>query len=156
MTDPCGVCVAEIPVEPYTSYGNKTICDNESGLLWQQTDQASYQIYIFAESFCEDLNLGDYDDWRVPSLDELVNLVVCTNGLDQYDRCNDGSLLPTLDVVFDCKPMGYWASDMFIGDTGVEYRKYVNFGKGSASHTLAAAEYPNGKYVRCVRGESIP
>ena len=49
------------------------IMDNEQHLMWQQCGLEDSRAYIFksAESYCENLYLLGYDDWRLPTAKEL-------------------------------------------------------------------------------------
>ena len=53
--------------------------DVGNSLQWQDPP-ASEMNFDAAESYCEDLEQGGHDDWRLPSIDELRTLV---------DGCSD-------------------------------------------------------------------
>lgn len=56
--------------------GDGTITDNLTGLMWQQNGDASGTLtWEQALSYCNDLNLADYDDWRLPNRKELISLI---------------------------------------------------------------------------------
>lgn len=48
--------------------------DSLSGLIWQHDADCCYD-WQDAKTYCENLDLGGYSDWRLPSLDELRTLV---------------------------------------------------------------------------------
>ncbi len=48
--------------------------DNDSGLMWQLERSKIFNTYKEAQAFVEQLNLGGYDDWRLPTIYELYDL----------------------------------------------------------------------------------
>ncbi len=56
-------------------------CDNNTGLCWQtpQKDAYDYEdigvVSQDAVRYCQELELGGYDDWRLPDIDELRTLI---------------------------------------------------------------------------------
>ena len=56
-----------------TNNGNGTITDNLTGLTWEQKTAANEQyVYTYSDAvnYCENLNLGGHDDWRMPTRKE--------------------------------------------------------------------------------------
>ena len=72
------------------------VIDKAQHLMWQQCSASDsyYRAYIFksAESYCENLYLLNYDDWRLPTAKELQT--VFRN-----------------KTLKDLIPDGYWSSD---------------------------------------------
>ena len=58
----------------FTDNGNGTVTDNNTGLEWQQVPLSETMSWADAEAYCESLELGGYDDWRMPTAKELFNL----------------------------------------------------------------------------------
>ncbi len=58
----------------YTDNGDGTVTDNNTGLMWQQIPYEGKVSFSGAAEYCEDLELGGYTDWRVPSAKELFSL----------------------------------------------------------------------------------
>jgi hypothetical protein len=61
--------------ESYTDNGDGTVTDDLTGLMWQQQVPATAYAWTPALAYCPSLTLGDHDDWRLPSLIELVSIV---------------------------------------------------------------------------------
>ncbi len=60
--------------------GDGTVTDAATGLMWQQANgeenPGDYQFdWRNALSYCEDLSLAGYDDWRLPDVKELQSIV---------------------------------------------------------------------------------
>ena len=94
---------------------------NWQGRDWQRCDDEDYYNWNEAIAYCENLTLNGYDDWRLPTKDELKDLVVCSNGtltpLQDYDSCQDGNNLPydtpTIDGSFECSSDCFWSSSAY-------------------------------------------
>jgi len=71
------------------------VIDNKTGLMWQRKRANNGMKHTDAISYCEDLTLGGYSDWRLPSISELKTLIVgCQSGADDCmvkNSCSSGS-----------------------------------------------------------------
>ncbi len=63
-----------INVPSYTNNSNGTITDNVTGLMWQQVDGGE-MIIENATTYCDNLALGGYSDWRLPSPIESFSIL---------------------------------------------------------------------------------
>jgi len=77
----------------YTDNGNGTITDNITSLIWEQ-DMGSKITFDEAFIKAENSTLGDYTDWRVPTIKELYSLILFTgkvqgeNALEMFINTN--------------------------------------------------------------------
>ena len=111
----------------------KIVGDNETGLQWQDNETVS-KGWQNAINYCEDLTLGNYDDWRLPNINELSSIV------------DDTKLNPSLSSVFKSfASSSYWSSTTYAGTS--HYAWYVHFSHGSQD----GSDKSNSFYVRCVR-----
>jgi hypothetical protein len=53
---------------------NGTITDTKTGLMWVSKDNGVPINWPDAKKYCENLNVGGYSDWRMPTLTELATL----------------------------------------------------------------------------------
>ncbi len=61
----------------YTDNGDGTVTDNITGLMWQK-DMGDKISFDEAKTKAENLTIGGYDDWRVPTIKELYSLILFT------------------------------------------------------------------------------
>ena len=121
----------------YTDNGDGTVRDDVTGLIWQQDVGGSY-VWSDAISYCEDLSLAAYDDWRLPTRIELLSIVDHTRTSPAVDT----SMLPT--------PSGFfWTATPWAVSADPPRSWIVNFYEGLTSNN----GYTTGEYnARCVRG----
>ena len=60
--------------ERFVNHHNGTVTDNQTGLMWAATDNGRPINWMDAQSYCSAYRGGGYDDWRMPTLDELAGL----------------------------------------------------------------------------------
>jgi len=137
----------------YTRDATKEIVtDNVTGLMWQDNAEAAsvtkpwvtqenYDAGNYSDTsgdtattYCNDLTLGGYSDWRLPSYDELESIV-------DYGRYS-----PAIDPVFvNTTSDGYWSATTFANYTSNAW--LVHFYDGNDGWD----DKSNSLYVRCVR-----
>lgn len=71
--------------QSFTDNGDGTITDNNTGLMWQQTSEFDRLSFDEAKEYVENLELGGYDDWRLPTIDELYSIANFDGELDMDD-----------------------------------------------------------------------
>ena len=121
----------------YTDNGNGTVTDNVTGLMWQQEDDNTTPIWDDAESYCNNLTLAGYTDWRLPSKMGLMSIV---------DYEDDD---PTIDLTYfpGTDSSGYWSCYTSASNSSNAWA--VDFRLGSVYY-IDKSDVTN--YVRCVRG----
>lgn len=72
MAEPSGT--EDISVtERFSDNGDGTVTDNVTGLQWERSEGGD-RDYRDAEEYVRKLNLGGHLDWRLPDLEELIDL----------------------------------------------------------------------------------
>jgi hypothetical protein len=119
-----------------TDGGNGTVTDLNTGLLWQRDEVTPAVTWEAALSYCEDLSLGNRDDWRLPNVKELRSIV------------DDTRFRPSVDTTYlpGVRTGPYWSSTTLFGHPGSAW--YVDFSSGLASYNDKAGQL----FVRCVCG----
>ncbi len=111
----------------------KIVNDTKSGLMWQDDLAGSEMNWDKAKKTCKNLTLGNYHDWRLPTINKL-------RGIVDKNRTN-----PTLSTVFTSFVSDYyWSSSMIhIKD----FYWGLDFANGNELNYYKLDE----SYVRCVR-----
>lgn len=135
----------------YTDNGDGTVTDNITGLVWQQSPDTNSDGNITAadkmshtnsSSYCENLLLGGYDDWQLPTIKQLFSLIDFT-GVDPsgYEGTDTSGLIPFIntdyfDFAYGDTDSGeriidsqYASSTYYVGN-GEQYLFGVNFADG--------------------------
>lgn len=117
----------------FTKNDNGAVID-ATGLMWGPTFPKQMG-WAEAEKACKELKLGDHQDWRLPTVNELFSLV---------DRKKHN---PAIDTSFfpDTKSSWYWTSETYADSSGFAW--FVSFYDGYVTSDGKSSEY----YVRPVR-----
>ncbi len=122
----------------YTDHSNGTVTDNNSGLMWQTAEsipQTWQQAIIYAQS----LELGGFNDWRLPAIQELATLI---------DTSRSSPAINT-DFFPGCRPGAYWSATEHSQNQGFAW--YVDFNNGLEQN----GGFKRRRYfIKVVRGES--
>lgn len=105
-------------------------------LEWQDNSEAKTTKLNWsdAKAHCQNLSLGGYEDWRLPTIQELQSIV------------DIGKKEPTIKRRFNnVTSSSYWSSSEYVSDA--KYAWVVYFGLGV---TYSDAKANEGS-VRCVR-----
>ena len=124
----------------YVDNSDGTVTDTSTGLMWQKNTPDS-MTWEQALSYCENLSLAGYTDWRLPTKNELGSIV-------DYSR-NE----PAINTIYfpDTVSTFYWSSTTCASYTPSAWGIAFNFGNGNDP---VKYEY---YYVRAVRkGQTIP
>jgi hypothetical protein len=127
-----------IKLQRFTRTKSMTVKDTKLGLLWQDDEYQSRKERDFndATAYCQSLEFAMFDDWRVPTYEELLTLV-------DYDRF-DPAIVPLFKKTF---PHRYWSSSS--DASSPDYIWSIDFLHGRTSTSKKSKKY----YVRCVRSE---
>lgn len=117
----------------YQDNGNATVTDLNTGLMWQKSDDGTTRGWQDASDYCIDIDLGGYDDWRLPEQFELQSIV-------DYGRVD-----PAINPVFSCQSSYYWSATIYARHTTNAWVVYFYDGNDTAYFKIP------GNYVRCVR-----
>ena len=68
------VMSGEAQAQRFVNNGNGTVTDTQTGLMWADKDNGSNINWSNAKSYCEGYSGGGKSGWRVPTIDELMQL----------------------------------------------------------------------------------
>jgi len=120
----------------YSDNGDGTVTDNCTALMWQQLCDDIPRNWDAALSYCEDLDLAENTNWRLPSISELQSLV-------DYGRSE-----PAIDTsIFEGNYSANYSSSTTRDSNQTEHWS-IEFGQGYMYFYNKAG---HSSYVRCVR-----
>ena len=126
-----------------TDNGNSTVTDNLTGLMWEQkTEENETYTYTYsgAITYCDDLILGTYSDWRVPTRKEISTIF------------NFGRVSPALDTYYfpfyTANEISYWTISEYHDDSNQVWKIIMSFGL-----IYEGPKTPDLHKVQCVRGD---
>jgi len=125
----------------FTDNGDGTITDNITGLMWQKTDGGE-MTFENATTYCNNLVLGSYSDWRLPT------------GIELYSINNLSHLNPALNTAYFTLTQAeyWWSSDVGADDPTKVW--VTNAGGGIGAHPKSETLSAGGSkqfHVRAVR-----
>jgi polar amino acid transport system substrate-binding protein len=124
------------PQERFVADG-LVVSDRTTCLMWQQSGSDDEIDWEKAKDYVNDLNqskFADYSDWRLPTVDELANLL-------KPDIQKENRMY--ISPIFDASQMALWSAD--IQEDDVEYVDFYDHGTASKSKG-------DTNFVRAVRG----
>jgi len=116
----------------FTKNEDGTVVDNNTGLIWQEipsSDEYSWQESI---DYVNDLELGGYDDWRVPTVKELYSIADFSKGWPYLDT--NYFSLASGEITKDEQ---FWSSNYYVGIT-VEGQDDAAFGVNAVTGHIKA------------------
>ncbi|KHO55573.1 MAG: FimH-like protein [archaeon GW2011_AR19] len=122
--------------------GQGTIFYGEENLCWQKSAKPEpAKNWQDANDYCNNLELGKKDDWRLPKVNELKSLVI-TVPPEQV----------TIDTAFftDTQTDYYWTATEYPKTKGTHWFVYFKTGYEGISQ-----DFKKDYEVRCVRDDSL-
>jgi hypothetical protein len=126
---------SEIWTQNFSIIGDGTVVHLETDLAWQQQNDSIARNWEEAIDYCENLSLGNKDDWRLPNARELITIVDYTTYSPSIN----------VDVFTNTYSSYYWSST-----THSEYTNSAWYVRFDAGYSLSS-EKSEKHYVRCVR-----
>lgn len=121
----------------YSNHNDGTVTDNNTSLMWQQVNDNIDRNWDTAMTYCENLSLAEYNDWRLPNVKELESIV----DESRYNPSVDTTVFPNTFIDYF-----YWSSTTYVYNSGMAW--YVAFYYGE----VGSAQKSYNVHVRCVRG----
>ena len=118
--------------------GDGTVTDNKSKLMWQQSDAGNSFNWSSAKQYCDSVMIGDYADWRLPTVAELDSI---------FDYNSTGTTLFASPFTNNAASTRYWTGRPLASNTS----NYWYMMSNDAS-TATSGGTGNFGHVRCVRG----
>ena len=130
----------------FTNNNNGTITDNVTGLMWQQVDGGEKTIEN-AITYCDNLVLGGFSDWRLPTPIESFSII------------NHQNSNPAINTnYFTLTAAEYWWTSVFENNSTTKVW-CTNAGGGIGNHPKAETISAGGSkkfHARAVRNVTTP
>jgi hypothetical protein len=112
---------------------NGTIMDSATGLMWQQSDSGRGVTWEEALKYAESLELGGYNDWRLPNSKELQSIVDYSRSVQ---TTGSGAINSVFRITEIQDPVGskqypyFWTSTTHLdGRNPYDSAVYITFGE---------------------------
>ncbi len=128
------------PPVRFVDNGDGTVSDRKTGLMFQQHQAEERLAWEDALSYCENLILAGFEDWRLPTIEELRAVV-------DYGRPSPPPV--DADIFPDICGSYYWTSTTTLTDTGSAMAIYMHDGQD-----VSAADKNEAYYVLSVRSDT--
>jgi len=140
----------------FTDNGNGTVTDNITGLVWQQSpdtdgdgdiDANDKLTYDEAVAGANTLNLGGYNDWRLPTIKELYSLIDFS-GTDPsgYVGTDTSGMIPFIDTAyFDFAYGDTSAGERIIDAQYASSNLYVSNTANDGGSTMFGVNFADGR-----------
>lgn len=129
-----GLCVPQKFSVDSSVKNENVVIDENTGFQWQQTIPEEEFSLEAAQQYCDELIYGGHDDWRAPSLIEIMSLFN-----EYYDQTD---INRTYFPPSDSESFQIWGDDFLVRIYG-----------GDAIKQYSS---DNTALIRCVRGDVIP
>ena len=160
----------------YTANGDGTVSDNVASLVWQQSpdtdgdgdiDAADKMTSSQSSTYCQDLELGGYSDWRLPDIKQLYSLLDFS-GLDPsgYEGTDTSGLTPFINTSY----FDFAYGDTSAGERIIDAQYASSSAYAASSSKVFGVNFADGRikgydltmpggsektfYVKCVRGNT--
>jgi len=152
--------VSEIVFNIYSEI-DKVWYDIDTGLTWQKVvehDNENGGRYNWFDSFyfCDSKNrekYGDFNDWRIPTFDELKTLLVDEKSKNPYSYDETTYIKKPLLYSMKMKHSRFWSSTSNPRNKDNAYG--IHFGRrrsDSEGENIGKNKRDKTRYIRCVRG----
>lgn len=89
-----------------SAYEDNTVLDNKTKLMWAKFDNGADINWTDAKKYCEQYRVGGYNDWRLPTQDELASLY---DAKKSYQTACGSTVHTTKLIEISCSSL--WSSE---------------------------------------------
>ncbi len=102
---------------------NGIAIDNDTGLMWQDNDDIGTinETWKNAVEYCEDLTLGDYEDWRLPNITELLSITDKNSNINPsfkngFSKVSSHVFWSSTTVAYSSNRNSAWSVNFYYGN----------------------------------------
>lgn len=152
-----GLIVHKIVTSIY-NVENKTWLDEETGLMWQAKIDATEEhgrlpwndIFKYCDNKNKE-NFGGFNDWRIPTIEELETLVTNESHPNCYGYDEESFIKKPLLYSMSMRYGRFWSSTSNNKDYNFAYGVNFNRKRENSQSKKGKKEKYKTRYVRCVR-----
>jgi hypothetical protein len=104
-----------------TNWNSEAVLDQETGLVWERSPNATAQTWADARGACTGLTTGNRKGWRLPSVHELASLI-------DPSVASPGPTLPAGHPFTGIQKAGYWAASSYVDSPTLAWSVFFRFG----------------------------
>ena len=152
-----GLIVHKIVTSVY-NIENKTWLDEDTGLMWQvkidATEEHGRLPWNDIFKYCDNKNkenFGGFNDWRIPTIEELETLVTNESHPNCYGYDQESFIKKPLLYSMSMKYGRFWSSSSNNEDYNFAYGLNFNRKRENSQSKKGKKEKYKTRYVRCVR-----
>jgi hypothetical protein len=121
------------------SFAN-TFVDKDTKLMWQDNyeSKSKQKTWEGAKQYCQDLSLDGYDDWYLPTVEQLLTI---TDKSESNPAIKNG--------IQNITSSNYWSASPLLSYSSLAWLVFFKF--GNSSYSYKTDEY----YVRCARAGQL-
>jgi hypothetical protein len=129
----------------FVDLGDGVVIDEHTGLVWDKLGTSGTYTWTAARTYCDDLSLAGYDDWRLPMISEAIVMMdfYCSGAGAPDSACNGDYSNSALDA--SAEDRYYWTGTTSPSSAGDAYLVDMDDG------FIAAGVKGEPFSVRCVR-----
>jgi len=91
----------------YKQPGERVVNDNTTNLFWHPYQIVEGKTWQEALTYCDSLVYGGYDDWRLPTINDLISIA-------DFNLKNPATAMPSLTIPNNEKKHWFWSSTTYI------------------------------------------
>jgi hypothetical protein len=119
----------------FIAYDNGTVLDTRTKLMWASRDNGADINWANAKSYCTNYRGGGFQDWRMPTIDELDGLYDATK---QRPAACKGEVIHVATEFIDITCLGLWSSETASSDIALFIRFNGDGGEKRWEHPVQA------------------
>lgn len=112
--------------------GDGTIFDETTGLTWQKSDSGKGLDWYEAIKYCNNLEISNKKEWRLPNIKELQYIVDYSKSPDSTNSAAIDSIFKISSIKNESGEVDYpffWSDTTHLNHNGNDFAAYVSFGR---------------------------
>jgi hypothetical protein len=99
-----------ISEDRFKDNGDGTITDTKTNLMWEKSPSTREKFWNEAMDMAKECRVGNFEDWRLPTANELIEMMKISKAMDEPNRCDWLNAHGFSNILAS----SYWTSDIYI------------------------------------------